>query len=159
MHHPRHRGPAAAERDTVPGAAERIPLDLVGEREAVDRVVMVTTLCGIAGRLGEAVVKGTETTTGDMRDQAVKGPPPLLVLVQSPVEYLAQKAAALRDTKTVGAGDCARERVPLPLAMLQRRDQVADTSKAEAFLRSIGLAKCCLLNFCPSSFTTIGMCA
>ena len=66
---------------------------------------MVTTLRGIAGRLGKTEVKGTEATTGNMRDQAVKGLSPLLVLVQSPVKHLAQETAALRNTKTVGPGN------------------------------------------------------
>ena len=64
-------------------------------------------------RLSKALVELATPAAGDERNHPVIDEPVALVLVQSYIEEVAQKSAALRSTKAVGVLDMARTRIAL----------------------------------------------
>ncbi len=56
---------------------------------------MVIVLCDVTGRLGETMIERAQARTRNMGNHAVEDLPALLVLVEAPVQKLAQEPPAL----------------------------------------------------------------
>lgn len=98
-------------------------LQTISERKHIDRIENVEELLRIARGLAKSMIERSAARAAHFVNHAVEHHAALLVLIKSFVQEMAQKAATLGDSPSIGEPDAAH-RVGVACRVFQETDEI-----------------------------------